>query len=179
MSDASGGYMPGGQGDRLSAMRAPTAAGMSRAGSPARKMRVDLLVGVILILGGLAFALYVRGGATTAPVTSVAGEMGTPVTPADSGTLLAGEVAVAFAVDDGNYPPSLRVGDEVRLIVTPGLDGTGDVRPIADKTVVLSIDAPTDNGNKRVITVRAPEAVASAVAASGPVHVVILGGVAS
>lgn len=178
MSDTSGGFGIGGSTDRLSAMRAPATPAQTRTRTDGRGLRLEFVIGILLILGGIAVALYVRGAPTTAPMTSIAANPSPEVGAENHGmaTLLAGEVAVAFAVEDGNYPPSLRVGDVVRLVVTPGVDGSGEVRSLGERTVVMSVDEPADSGTKRVVTVRGPESIVTALAGSGPVHVAVLGG---
>ena len=178
MSDTSGGFNVGGSADRLSAMRAPATAVQPPSRGSNRGLRIEFVLGILLILGGIAVALYVRGAPTTAPMTSVVMNP-SPESGAETHgtvTLLAGEVAAAFAVEDGNYPPSLRVGDVVRIVVTPGNDGAGEVRSLLERTVVMSIDEPSDAGTKRVVTVRGPESIVTALASSGPVHVAVLGG---
>lgn len=181
MSDAPIGFVPGGSSDRLQAMRAPARTASGAAQTARQTMRIELLIGVVLILGGIAFALYVGRGPDTAAVTDVPGAAATIPSPSESSgsVLLAGEVAVAFAVDEGNYPPSLKQGDVVRLVVTPNLDGSGEVRGLTEKTIVMAVDSSPDNGNKTVVTVRVPESLATTIAGSGPIHVAILGGAES
>lgn len=178
MSDTSGGFGPGGSADRLSGLRAATnpASVQSRPQPAKKKVRVELWAGVLLVLGGVALALYLRGGADTSPVTQVPPADTVPVGADASPTedLLAGEVMVSFPAVDGHFPPSLNVGDEVRLVVTPGMDGTGDVRPIPERTFVVAVDSPSESGGERVITVRGPESIATALAGSGPVRVAIV-----
>lgn len=178
MSDTSGAFGTTGSTDRLSSLRAAAAPAptRSRTSSARAKVRLELWAGVILVLGGIALALYLRGGADTAPTTQIPSADSVPASPDSQPVqgLLAGEVVVAFPADDGHYPPSLGAGDEVRLIVTPGMDGAGEVRPLPERTFVVSVDSPSASGGERVITVRGPESIATALAASGPVRVAIV-----
>jgi hypothetical protein len=47
---------------------------------------------------------------------------------------------------------------------------------LRDVLLVQSVATPTDIGTSHVVTVRAPEAVAVSLAASGPIHLVVIGG---
>jgi hypothetical protein len=87
---------------------------------------------------------------------------------------MSGEAFVPIAVESGNFPPVLKDGDQVRVIVTPDSNGTGTVRGLDETTVVHDIETPGDIGTKFVVTVRAPEGVAAAIAASGPVFLAII-----
>ena len=89
---------------------------------------------------------------------------------------MAGEAFIAIALDPGNFPPSLLVGDTVRVVVTPSNDGNGSVRSLKELTVVQSVTPPADMGTQFVVTVRAPESLATAVAASGAIHLSIVKG---
>lgn len=177
MVESRGGIgQPGGD-DQLSMLRTATASSRAPSLRARGKVRMEMWAGALLVLGGIALALVLRGAPTTSP-SATNSTVDTVVPPAESAEgagILAGEVVVAFAVGDGNYPPSLRVGDEIRLIVTPGNDGSGDVRPLVERTVVVSIDPTSAGGDGQVISVRGPESIATALAASGPVHVAIVG----
>lgn len=191
MSDPTGAYGVTGAADRLSGVRAASSSTMAQraaqsggtrsAGARSArlgsgKVRLEIWAGVLLVLGGIALALYMGGGADTSPTTQEppADTAPGPTNVAPTDTLLAGEVMVAFAADHGHFPPALGVGDEVRLVVTPGLDGTGEVRPLSERTIVVSVDSSSATGGERVITVRGPESIATALAGSGPVRVAIV-----
>ena len=83
---------------------------------------------------------------------------------------------IAMAVEPGNFPPSLAIGDTVRVVVTPSNDGSGSVRNLKETTVVESVMPPAEMGTQFVVTVRAPESLATAIAASGPLHLSIVKG---
>ena len=67
-------------------------------------------------------------------------------------------------------------GDTVRVGVTPSNDGNGSVHSLREITVVQSVIPPADMGTQFVVTVRAPESLATAIAASGPLHLSIVKG---
>ena len=179
MAESSSGYGMPGIGDRLSALRTPPQSVAQVIPPQPRRMRTEILVGLLVILLGIGLALFAMRG-TNAPVaTSVDGSITTVAQSSESNSDLAdGEAFVAVAVETGNYPPSLSEGDVVRVIVTPNSNGEGEVRGLADTTIVQSIDPPADMGSQYVVTLRTPAAVATALAASGPVHLAIIGKIA-
>lgn len=89
--------------------------------------------------------------------------------------LLAGEANIAFAVEQGNFPPLLEPGDVIRVVVTPGPDGVGEYRVVEDEVVVLEVSETTDVSTDVVLTVRGSESLLKVIAASGPVHVAHVG----
>ena len=93
----------------------------------------------------------------------------------ENSELTDGEALVAVAVETGNFPPSLTVGDVVRVIVTPNSTGVGEVHGLTDTTIVHSVSPPSDIGSQFVVTLRAPATAATAIAASGPIHLAIIG----
>jgi hypothetical protein len=62
------------------------------------------------------------------------------------------------------------------VVVTPSNDGNGSVRSLKEITVVQSVTPPADMGTQFVVTLRAPESIATAIAASGPLHLSIIRG---
>jgi hypothetical protein len=100
----------------------------------------------------------------------------TSAPPSEAGALISGEAFVAISVPVGNFPPDIKAGNSVRAVVTPSSDGTGAVKMLRDVLLVQSVTTPTDIGTSHVVTVRAPEAVAVSLAASGPIHLVVIGG---
>ena len=159
--------------ERLSALR-PTSPppDVRSERSQGSRIRIELLLGVVLVGCGLIAALYMTGRPATpsAPVDSVV------VPPVDAPVVPAvGEVLVPVAVKEGRFPPSLAAGDVVRVIVTPSLDGFGDLRALTERTVVHSISSPSDLGTEWVVTLLGTESVLAAVAGSGPVHLGVVG----
>jgi hypothetical protein len=174
MSGMSAEYATPGVAERLSAMRTPPAQ-PTPAVTP-RKIRSEFIIGAVVILVGIALA-FVFFGRSSIPVT-VAQIPGTETSapPSESGALISGEAFVAISVPVGNFPPDIKAGNSVRAVVTPSSDGTGAVKMLRDVLLVQSVATPTDIGTSHVVTVRAPEAVAVSLAASGPIHLVVIGG---
>lgn len=175
MSETSNGYGIPSVADRLSALRSPSQQHQVSAATAPRRIRKEVLIGVLVAAAGIALALFIRGG--TAP-ESLATKVDAAVESAASmptpSQLMSGEAFVPIAVESGNFPPVLKDGDQVRVIVTPDSNGSGTVRGLEETTVVHDIESPDDIGTKFVVTVRAPEGVATAIAASGPVFLAII-----
>ena len=175
MSEASNNSGAPGIAERLSVLRAPQpGTAPSRALAP-KRMRLEVLIGVVVVLAGITMALFLSGSSSS---PAIGGEPATssPKVDVPNSRLMAGEAFIAIAVDPGNFPPSLLVGDTVRVVVTPSNDGSGSVRGLKEITVVQSVTPPADMGTQFVVTVRAPESLATAIAASGPLHLSIVKG---
>lgn len=162
--------------DRLNAFRQPMETSSAKSRMFARKNEV--LMGASVILVGLLLLVFVllRPARTQSVIES-------PIVSSDvvghpESQLLAGEALIALAVQPGNFPPHLMVGDTVKIAVTPGLDGNGDTRLIPDEVLVADILGSSDSQIESVITVRAPQSLLVNVAASGEIHVAKVNGVA-
>lgn len=176
MSETSNGYGIPSVSDRLSALRGtPQQQQPAATSSSPRKVRKEILIGALVATGGIALVLFLRGGSTPESLVTKVNAVVEGTTPLNTPTqLMSGEAFVPVAVESGNLPPVLKVGDQVRVIVTPDQNGTGTVRGLEETTVVHDIENPGDIGTRFVITVRAPEGVAAAIAASGPVLLAII-----
>lgn len=175
MSEASSNFGAPGIAERLSVLRTPQSGTAPLKTSAPKRMRLEVLIGVVVVLAGITMALFLSGGSSSPPT---GGEPATisPKVDAPNSRLMAGEAFIAIAVESGNFPPSLVVGDTVRVVVTPSNDGSGGVRSLKETTVVQSVIPPADMGTQFVVTVRAPESLATAIAASGPLHLSIVKG---
>ena len=176
MSDTSNGYGIPSVTDRLSALRGTSQQQQPPATSSSpRRMRKEILIGALVATAGIALALFLRGGSTPDSLVTKVNSVVEGTAPVDAPSqLMSGEAFVPISVESGNLPPVLSVGDRVRVIVTPDQNGTGTVRGLEDTTVVHDIETPGDIGTRFVVTVRAPEGVAAAIAASGPVFLAII-----
>jgi hypothetical protein len=176
MSEASSNFGAPGIAERLSVLRTPQPGTPPLKTNTPKRMRLEVLIGVVVVLAGITMALFLSGGGSSSP--AIGGEPATssPQIDAQDSRLMAGEAFIAIAVDPGNFPPSLMVGDTVRVVVTPSNDGNGSVRSLKELTVVQSVTPPADMGTQFVVTVRAPESLATAVAASGAIHLSIVKG---
>jgi len=175
MSEASSNFGAPGIAERLSVLRTPQPGTAPLKTNTPKRMRLEVLIGVVVVLAGITMALFLSGGSSS---PAIDGEPATssPQVDAQDSRLMAGEAFIAIAVDPGNFPPSLLVGDTVRVVVTPSNDGSGSVRSLKELTVVQSVTPPAEMGTQFVVTVRAPESLATAIAASGPLHLSIVKG---
>ena len=175
MSEASSNFGAPGIAERLSVLRTPQPGTAPLKTNTPKRMRLEVLIGVVVVLAGITLALFLSGSGSS---PAIGGESATssPKVDVPNSRLMAGEAFIAIAVDPGNYPPSLLVGDTVRVVVTPGNDGSGSVRGLKEITVVQSVTPPAGMGTPFVVTVRAPESLATAIAASGPLHLSIVKG---
>jgi len=175
MSEASNNSGAPGIAERLSVLRAPQPGAAPNRASAPKRMRLEVLIGVVVVLAGVTMALFLSGG-NSSPVGAGEPATSSPEVDIQNSRLMAGEAFIAIAVEPGNFPPSLVVGDTVRVVVTPSNDGSGSVRNLKETTVVQSVTPPAEMGTQFVVTVRAPESLATAIAASGPLHLSIVKG---
>ena len=175
MSEASNNSGAPGIAERLSVLRAPQPGTAPNRASAPKRMRLEVLIGVVVVLAGVTMALFLSGG-NSSPVGTGEPATSSPEVDIQNSRLMAGEAFIAIAVEPGNFPPSLVVGDTVRVVVTPSNDGSGSVRNLKETTVVQSVTPPAEMGTQFVVTGRAPESLATAIAASGPLHLSIVKG---
>jgi len=175
MSEASNNFGAPGIAERLSVLRTPQPGTAPLKTNTPKRMRLEVLIGIVVVLAGITMALFLKNGGSSPAIGGGPGTSSPKVDVQDS-RLMAGEAFIAIAVDPGNFPPSLLVGDTVRVVVTPSNDGSGSVRSLKEITVVQSVTPPADMGTQFVVTVRAPESLATAIAASGPLHLSIVKG---
>ena len=175
MSEVSNNSGAPGIAERLSVLRAPQPGTAPNRASAPKRMRLEVLIGVVVVLAGVTMALFLSGG-NSSPVGTGEPATSSPEVDIQNSRLMAGEAFIAIAVEPGNFPPSLVVGDTVRVVVTPSNDGSGSVRNLKETTVVQSVTPPAEMGTQFVVTVRAPESLATAIAASGPLHLSIVKG---
>ena len=175
MSEASSSFGAPGIAERLSVLRTPQPGQAPLKTDAPKRMRLEALIGVVVVIAGITMALFLSGGSSS-PVIGGESATSSPKVDAQNSRLMAGEALIAIAVEPGNFPPSLFVGDTVRVVVTPSNDGSGSVRSLKEITVVQSVTPPADMGTQFVVTLRAPESIATAIAASGPLHLSIIRG---
>jgi hypothetical protein len=175
MSEASSNFGAPGIAERLSVLRTPQPGTAPLNTNAPKRMRLEVLIGVVVVLAGITMALFLSGGGS-APATGGEPATSSPKVDAQNSQLMAGEALIAMAIEPGNFPPSLMAGDTVRVVVTPSNDGNGSVHSLRETTVVQSVIPPAEMGTQFVVTVRAPESLATPIAASGPLHLSIVKG---
>lgn len=169
MPDIPVGPGPSSGNDRLQALRQNSQA---RAGlSTSRRIRIDLLLGVIGVLLVIAF-LFVAIGSPSPEMTTTTSLVAQQ--EENGGLMKIGDALIAISVEEGAFPPDVSVGDQVRIIVTSNTDGTDIARGLDAETIVQSIRETSAVGGRFVVTVSGIESVAEEVAASGPVHLAVI-----
>jgi cytoskeletal protein RodZ len=169
MPDIPIGPGPASANDRLQALRQNSS---SLTGvTTARKIRIDLLLGVVGVLL-VVVLLFVVVGSPSPEMTTTA-SIPTEQSESDN-QIKAGDALIAISLEEGAFPPDVSVGDQVRIIVTSNTDGTDRARGLVADTVVHSISETSAVGGRYVVTVSGTESVAEDVAASGPVHLAII-----
>ena len=158
--------------DRLAALRAGSPVSVA-APQWVANTKVALLVGCVGLLAVLGVVLTRVVDSDGTP-SSVDDETRVAASPGNVPGLLAGEALMAFPVKQGNYPPALGRGDVVRVVVTPGADGSGETRLIDETVVVSEVEAMTDMSGDVVVTAKGRESVLELIASSGPIHVALV-----
>ena len=169
MPDIPVGPGPSSGNDRLQALRQGSRS--FAATSTPRKIRVDLLLGVVAVLVVIVFFFSVWDSSPqeTTTATTIRTEM------EDVGRQIpTGNALIAISLEEGTFPPDISVGDYVRVIVTSNTDGADVARGLDAETIVQSIRETSSVGGRFVVTVSGIESVAEEVAASGPVHLAII-----
>lgn len=155
--------------DRLASLRAGATKRTFSHSEPNKFRLIALIFSLALVGGGVLVAMRVAGGKDIQPSSEEQSQ------PSDqlslSAELLSGESLVAFPVKRGNFPPSITRGDTIRIVVTPGPDGNGDISIMDEEVVVFDIGEMSDMSGDIVLTVRGSETVLRSIAASGPIHV--------
>lgn len=93
--------------------------------------------------------------------------------------LLEGEAYIPVAAAVGTFPPSLSPGDTVQIVVAPNINTGEMARTLVEQGVVRDIRPPSEFDNTFVITIRAPQTVATAMIDAEKVHLVVIDEVAS
>lgn len=174
MHDMNNGFgLPSPQ-ERLASLRSPQST-PTRSHPAQRAVRMEILVGLVVIVVGVAVALNVLAGRDavvqqTQPQVSAQSDISVP----DPGGLLDGEGLMALALEAGDFPPELVSGDIVRAVLTPGSDGQGGFREIGESLTVTSVERTDEPSGKTVITVRGRSETAVDLASSGPIHLTII-----
>ena len=156
--------------DRLTALRRPTSSSTPTSRVLSRRAFALTTAMAAVVLLAMVFLLTQR----SAPVSPVVEVVSTVPSMDIPDTLLDGESYVAIAADVGTFPPSLSVGDTVRVVVVPSFESGQVTRSLDDLALIRNVTAPTELGNTFVITVRAPLAVAVAIADAQKIHLAVV-----
>lgn len=163
--------------DRLAGLRAPRPDAGAAKKSP---VRIELLVGMVLVAGGVLVALSMgRGDSVPTAEEAVVAALTAPtadVVTSENSQLLADETDVALALEIGQFPPDLEPGDRVLVTVVPDFDSGGSVRSLESTPTVVAVSSPDDMTGRWVVTLRANRAVPKVLAGSKSVLLSIVGG---
>lgn len=156
--------------DRLTALRRPAPSASSTAMAVSRRALVMAAVAITALV--LAMIVYFTQQPTQ-PLSTAEVVVTTPPVVAPD-TLLDGESYVAIAADVGTFPPSLSVGDMVRVVVVPSFDSGQVTRSLDETAMIRHVSPPAEFASTFVITVRAPLSVAIAIADAQKVHLAVV-----
>ena len=154
--------------DRLNALRQNSQSQLSLL-TP-RKIRIELLLGVGAFFVVIAALFFLFGSRSPGVSPSTHWQRLLRILWSTASR----EAFIAIALEDGTFPPDVQKGDRVRIVVTPSPDGTGSTRGLDETTIVESMSNASEVGGRYVMTVRGPESVAIAIAASGTIHVAVV-----
>lgn len=160
--------------DRLSALRQSASLPVSRTSGRGIPRVVIIVSAAVLVIALVAFVLLMRftpRGEISLPTEVVTEQI---PAPQNSDTLLDGEAYISLAANIGSFPPSLSPGDTVQIVVAPGVNSDGLTRMLDEQAVVREVQTPTEFGNTYVITLRAPQSVATAIIDAEKVHLSII-----
>ena len=163
--------------DRLAGLRAPRPDAAASKKSP---VRIELLVGMVLVAGGVLVALSMgRGDSVPTAEEAVVAALTAPAaeeTSTGESLLLADETDVALALELGQFPPDLEPGDTVLVTVVPDFDTGGEVRSLESTPTVVGVSAPDDMTGRWVVTLRANKSVPKVLAGAKSVLLSVIGG---
>ena len=173
MADFGFGHTPGTSGvdERLAGLR------NTGGGAPvtSRKIRLELLVGIAIVLFSLVLVVVLVGNRATTTITAQPDVGAIETLPLVETGLLAGEAYIPISVSVGHFPPELHVGDMVNIVVVPPMGADEVVRAIRENVLVHSIDTASDIGTDTVVTVQGPITLGVDIANADRVLVSIVG----
>jgi hypothetical protein len=156
--------------ERLTALRRPAPTTTSMATALPRRVLVMVGIAIAILVAVLVF-FFSQQPTQPVDVTQVAVTAPAAIV---LDTLLDGESYVAIAAEMGTFPPSLSVGDTVRVVVVPSFDSGQLTRSLEEMAIIRHLTPPAEFGNTYVITVRAPLSVAVAIADAQKVHLAVV-----
>lgn len=137
-----------------------------------RRRRQELLLGLVLILGGVlgALTMFAREPGDVLDERTEAPDA-EPVDGPPPGLALS-----AVTLRPGTYPPSLAAGAVVRLLAVGGVDPLdASVRAFLGDVVVESVRTLDDGSGDAIVTFVATESLGDFIAAAGAIRLTIVG----
>jgi len=155
--------------DRLGALRAAPP-------PEQRKVRIEILVGVLLLAVGIVMVLTLRGSRAEQLVTPPAQVQAESPDASGEQILLADEALVALALEAGEFPPNLAPGDTVMVTFRSDDDIAVETRSLESEPTVVSVQGPADGGLHWIVVVRAKKSLPKAVISARDVSLSIVSG---
>lgn len=91
----------------------------------------------------------------------------------DQQQLLPNEALISAAIQQGNYPIDLAVGDQVRIVTVPDIALSQDALPeLFDQVVTIWSLNKSENNDSALVTFRSSLDLSMAIAKAGEVHIV-------
>lgn len=155
--------------DRLGALRAAPPAGQ-------RKVRIEVLVGALLLSVGIVMVLTLRGNKPEQVAVSASAAQSEVQTTAVGPVLLADEALVPLALEAGEFPPDLAPGDTVMVTLRSDDDVAADIRSLENAPTVVSVEAPANGDLRWIVVVRGIKSLPKAIISARDISLSIVSG---
>lgn len=152
--------------DRLAALRQPPPVPMTK-----QVNRTHLLIGSAVALVVVLGVVWVMGGGDRSSLAPAVVDVPTTAAPM---VLLEGEALISVAAEMGAFPPDLRPGDGVRVVVSPFFGTESLTRALPQTAIVHAVETPREFTQTHVVTLRGPESMAVDIADSERVRLAIV-----
>lgn len=161
--------------DRLSALRAPLPGSPVQTEEPKKRRSLkEIALGLALILVGCLLAVFFlgRSGSTTSLTietvpTTIVTQLGRPAK---------GMALFAALVEAGAYPPAIREGDTVMVVVTPDPSTDAVTRALPELATVTDVSEALTMSGGVVVSMLGPVAMSRDIADASEVHLSVVGG---
>lgn len=162
--------------DRLSALRAPLPGPAHAPQEKDKKHRSlrEILLGLALVLVGSLLAVFLLGRSGT--TQSVATEVTASTVPTVDGRPGKGMALFAALVEAGAYPPAIREGDIVLVVVTPSSSSESVTRALPDLATVTDVSEASTISGGVVVSMIGPDSMPPEIADAAEVHLSVVGG---
>lgn len=167
---------PPGAEDRLSALRAPLPDPRQERDPIVRKRRTlkEILLGLALVLVGSVLAIFFLG--RSGPSASLTVESVPQTEQVPAGRVGKGMTLFAALVEAGSYPPAIREGDTVLVVVTPDPSADAVTRALPDLATVTDVAEASTISGGAIISMLGPETMSRDVADAAEIHLSIVDG---
>ena len=127
-----------------------------------------------LVLIGCIVAVVVLGrGATVAPTATESSPTTMVVSPDEPGS---GMALFAALLEAGSYPPAIRKGDTVLVVVTPPSSSDSVTRALPDRATVTDVSEASTITGGVVVSMLGPDSMPREIADAERVHLSIVDG---